>query len=136
MKGMFYGAQVFNQQLNSWNVGQVDNMISMFDNAKDFNQCLGTWAKKTTPDVITSSMFVASRCTNTNNPDASVGPWCKGESDGCVVPEAEPSLEPSVISVPSEMQSDVPSEVPSWTPSDVPNGQPSVSQMPSQSPTI
>ena len=79
----------------------------MFYKAKNFNQCFGTWAEKTPEDVDTSSMFGSSGCTYELIPDASVGPWCQTESDGCVVP-----------SVPSKAPSDVPSKEPSFMPSD------------------
>ena len=35
---MFIGAYNFNQPLDSWNVGRVTNMTTMFRFAGDFNQ--------------------------------------------------------------------------------------------------
>ena len=37
---MFYDCAAFNQRLNSWDVSSVENMESMFNGARDFNQSL------------------------------------------------------------------------------------------------
>tara|TARA_Y100000768_G_C23691858_1_gene547244 strand:- start:68 stop:247 length:180 start_codon:yes stop_codon:yes gene_type:complete len=38
MRGMFNGAQKFNQSLNDWNVSSVRDMSSMFANATSFKK--------------------------------------------------------------------------------------------------
>lgn len=43
MEGMFYGALAFNQNINNWNTGKVTNMTEMFTNSKAFNQPLSNW---------------------------------------------------------------------------------------------
>ena len=43
MKGMFNGANDFNQDISSWDVGNVTNMEDMFRGASSFNQDVGLW---------------------------------------------------------------------------------------------
>ena len=38
MGSMFNGAHVFNMAVTNWNVAQVTNMTSMFQNTRSFNQ--------------------------------------------------------------------------------------------------
>ena len=40
---MFQSALVFNQDISSWNVSNVTNMVSMFNNAALFNQDISGW---------------------------------------------------------------------------------------------
>lgn len=40
---MFKGASIFNQNLNSWDMQQVETMASMFENAGAFNGLVDTW---------------------------------------------------------------------------------------------
>ena len=40
---MFWGAENFNQEINHWNVANVENMQRMFMNAKAFNKPLSKW---------------------------------------------------------------------------------------------
>ena len=43
MRGMFDGAESFNQDISNWNVSSVINMAGMFDGAESFNQGLSSW---------------------------------------------------------------------------------------------
>jgi surface protein len=43
MYRMFYVANAFNQNINSWNVSRVTDMNGMFINATAFNQPIGSW---------------------------------------------------------------------------------------------
>jgi len=95
---MFDSATYFNQPLDGWNVASASDMGKMFVNATMFDQCLSTWADKTSDDVDTDSMLDSTSCPN-DVADPSRGPWCQGSSQGCgpVVPTAEPvpSVAPS-----------------------------------------
>lgn len=110
MKSMFYNA-TFNQTVEDWNVGNVKNMSSMFYNSnfnkpldkwnlnKDvdmsymfeyayyFNQCLSTWAGKTSGEDVVD-MFNGTSCPGEPTPP-STGPWCQTEAQGCVAAEPE-----------------------------------------------
>ncbi len=43
---MFSGAEAFDQDLSSWNVSNVTNMLGMFSGAITFNQDLSNWCVK------------------------------------------------------------------------------------------
>ena len=44
---MFYGASNFNDAISNWNVGQVQQMHSMFNSASIFNADITGWKPKT-----------------------------------------------------------------------------------------
>jgi surface protein len=43
MISTFSGARAFNQDISSWNVGNVTAINTMFQNATNFNQNLSSW---------------------------------------------------------------------------------------------
>ena len=43
MSAMFKNASTFDQDLSSWNVSKVIDMIGMFNGTEAFNQDIGTW---------------------------------------------------------------------------------------------
>lgn len=45
----------FNENISEWNVSEVNNMESMFENAKKFNQNISNWYVK--PSTNMSDMF-------------------------------------------------------------------------------
>ena len=54
MKGMFEGAQEFNNDISRWNVEKVRNMDAMFKRASQFSYCIKNWQVK---HCVTTSMF-------------------------------------------------------------------------------
>jgi len=59
---MFNACKNFNQNLNCWNVQNVNNMTGMFNKCDNFNQDLSNW------DVsnITNMNYMFAECTNFN----------------------------------------------------------------------
>ena len=55
MKGLFDGAQKFNQPISNWNTGNVTDMSRMFYYAYNFNQPIGNW--NTSKVINMSNMF-------------------------------------------------------------------------------
>ncbi|UOY05335.1 BspA family leucine-rich repeat surface protein [Muricauda sp. SCSIO 64092] len=51
MRGVFYGATVFDGDIGSWDVGSVTDMIYMFTSASAFNQDIGSWNVSSVRDM-------------------------------------------------------------------------------------
>jgi len=63
-------------------------MFGMFYGANAFNQCLSTWAGKTSDNVNTRRMLENTDCPNNiDSPDPKVGPWCQNDTQGCSAPD-------------------------------------------------
>lgn len=82
---MFELADIFNQDLSSWDVSNVKNFANMFDAAKSFNQSLASWDVSSSTSMegmfgaLISSTFADTECPTTAdaNLDANPpGPFC------------------------------------------------------------
>ena len=80
---MFYSAQLFNQNISSWDVSSVTDMSSMFNHATQFEQNLGSWDISNVTSM--ANMFSNVTLTTTNYDAILVG-WA-----------ALPSVQPNVI---------------------------------------
>jgi len=60
-------------------------MFAMFYKASSFNQCLSTWATKTTDEVDTLYMLSGTACSNTNTNND--GPWCQTADQCDAIPD-------------------------------------------------
>lgn len=49
---MFYGTEVFNGDIGSWNVSLATDMRGMFVNVKTFNRDLNSWGIDRLDDII------------------------------------------------------------------------------------
>jgi surface protein len=58
MSAMFYSAPAFNQNISSWNVSNVTNMLRMFQDATAFNQDIGSW---NVSNVTSFSLFMSGK---------------------------------------------------------------------------
>jgi surface protein len=65
---MFYDCEIFNSNINNWNVSKVDDMSAMFSNCYNFNQPLSNWD---TSSAINMS-FMFSECYSFNQ---YIGNW-------------------------------------------------------------
>jgi len=65
---MFFGAGAFNQNIGSWNTGNVTNMSQMFQSAVAFNQNIGSWNTGNVTNM--SNMFRSCTVFNGN-----IGSW-------------------------------------------------------------
>jgi hypothetical protein len=81
-----FGGSSFNQPIDTWDVSQVEDMDQMFSYASNFNQCLSTWAGKTSNDVYTSNMLYYTDCPIgfLSTPYPEEGPWCQGADQQCI----------------------------------------------------
>ena len=94
-------------------------MNGMFFSAGAFNQCLSTWAEKTTDTVYTNNMLAGTDCPKgIDSPNATIGPWCQNYTQGCFAPGYEPSQQPS--NFPSKKPTDVPTKPPTNAPTNSP----------------
>ncbi len=50
MRGMFFNAHAFDQNISSWNVNKVTDMHGMFAGARKFNQDISGWDVSLTRD--------------------------------------------------------------------------------------
>ena len=75
MAYMFDRATNFNQPLDDWDVSSIYDILRMFNGATNFNQCLSSWASKVPTDIFLRDMFYGTSCPNTE-PVTSVAPWC------------------------------------------------------------
>merc|ERR1712238_510112 len=100
-------------------------MTEMFDGASSFNQCLSTWAKKTSDSVNTTnttSMLNGTSCTS-DYVNPTFGPLCQDAFNGCIVPTSAPSaslrptVQPSTSAAPSTSAVPSTSVAPSFLPS-------------------
>ncbi len=71
MAGMFYGAELFNENIGTWDTSNVEDMAFMFADAKTFNQPIGGW---NTGNVrIMTGMFYGAELFNQN-----IATWVTG----------------------------------------------------------
>jgi surface protein len=68
MSYMFYGANIFNQNIGAWNTAAVKDMSSMFRNVSTFNQNIGSWNTAAVKNM--GSMFYGASAFNQN-----IGTW-------------------------------------------------------------
>lgn len=71
MSSMFSGATLFNQNVDGWNVGSVTFMNNMFDGASVFNQSLNSWNVSSVVNML--QMF-----RNTNAFNGNISSWNVG----------------------------------------------------------
>ena len=68
MRKMFSGADLFNQNIGSWNVSNVIDMYSMFQGAASFNGNITSWNTSN----VTNMSFMFSDTTNFSK---NIGSW-------------------------------------------------------------
>ncbi len=68
LASMFYGASSFNQDIDHWDVANINDMSSMFNLAVEFNQSLNNWDVSQVQDM--SSMFA-----DATNFNADISGW-------------------------------------------------------------
>jgi hypothetical protein len=78
MKFLFVDAQAFDKPLNKWKPTSVKDMSTMFFGAEVFKQNLCSWLGRAPTKADVNQMFEASGCPQADNPDlSSDGPMCK-----------------------------------------------------------
>merc|ERR1712176_471507 len=107
----------FNQDISMWNTSRVTDMYKMFYNAKDFYQCLASWAAITPTSADVGSMFAKTKCPGSSTPAFVTWEWCQTSDQQCTKPSSNPSSNPSYSSIPSSTPSLNPSLSPSSFPS-------------------
>ena len=63
---MFFDAPAFNQNIGSWNTGNVTNMVQMFYAATAFNQDLSGWCVTLIPTAPSDFAYGATAWNKTN----------------------------------------------------------------------
>jgi len=62
MNSMFYGAELFNANISSWDVSSVTDVELMFAEASTFNQNLCQWKWTLSPNATVTNMFLDTSC--------------------------------------------------------------------------
>src|SRR6056300_76088 len=73
MSSLFYEMSTFNEDISSWDVSQVQDMSYMFYDASLFNQNLCSWAYKNFPYNNAAYIFFGSGCTYQSTPLIVIG---------------------------------------------------------------
>jgi Mycoplasma protein of unknown function, DUF285 len=72
----FVNANMFNVDVSSWDVSSLEYATRMFLDASSFNQNLCEWSQTLPENTNVAEMFKDTKCSDTNDPSPSVGPFC------------------------------------------------------------